>query len=548
MRNSRSFLERTVSRVRKGALPVVALGGLLFGGCPNNEVSNPQGQETEEQVVVKIPSSGPGSFVRNEGGQYYFTQGGEELEQGYIIVGTEEEGFLRMITSEPRREGGLLAVGTRQASLAEAVRRGSFSFKTGSSKLDDRSSTTQLIDWDGDVDKVILVGENSKIEIDGSFNLNSNFNLDFYIEGHELQNFHSSFDGYFIGDVSVRGDFRDHFDVIDESLPLGNIKYIWTGAVGYVPFVAVAELEAALRLEGDADASFMYYGDIRMRGDLKFGSEFKDGRWEKIKDHDMRVYFETTGGCFDGQATLEGILDIEADVRAYGVLGPYGKVQTLIGLEGGGLIPCYPFEENLEASLIASEWRLYGGLRVPWGVDVEIFDESIDIYNARDIFNGDLIYTFAEKDILSTELEYVMENFYTLDGWPPSGGGPGGGSGGGSGGSGGGSGGDPCGGPGGYVFLNESEPNNSESSADGFSLVCRDYIVSGDVGSRGERDYFTFNYDPSKEYGWYLSEGAGSVSISQVERGSGLLKLYVTSNKASGYPREYEVGLVNTEE
>lgn len=191
---------KSVPSVAVFGLPLLACLGLLVG-CPptggggggSQPTATPSGGgdtggggstggDGEPNVQV-VPDSGAGSVSSRDGNVITFAAGGEEPEVGEVVVSVKDGGFLRRVESVTVEADGTVTTVTSQASLAEAVENGTFTFTDGPpiGKGPVRTKDFELVSFEKTISETIDLGSGVTVTATGDFNLTGDFRLDMTI-------------------------------------------------------------------------------------------------------------------------------------------------------------------------------------------------------------------------------------------------------------------------------------------------------------------------------------------------------------------------------
>ncbi|MFH1802654.1 MAG: hypothetical protein ABH864_04340 [archaeon] len=502
MRNSKSFLERIVSKTRR-VLPValLGLGGLLIGGCPApqselEEEPIPIVQTTDDGVPENIyipPESGPGKFIGRRGEKYYFMPG-KEIKVGDFLASNEVRedekiyGFLRRAV-EVNAGNNATEVITVSAKPQEAVKDGSLVFVSGPGKERFRSldKNVEVLRWDYGFEDWRFASEIGFIgNVDCEGDVNVKARVVYEVRDHEVTEFEFSLKG---GASAKTNVYAETYIVTREGVwdqeVFDETQFAYA-QLGVLPMVVVFNEKSEFSAYAAVNGFSTLDADFDTSVEMEVGARYKRGEgWSPIVDPSLSANPALNGLCVSGLGGALARLSNLVSAKFYGWDGPtlradlYGKAR-FYGEK------CWESDE-----LSGYRVELETGVEAPFSTGSNI----LNFWKTDDLFDGRVKWTFVENSP-GFEEEYPGSRDLwgsafdpTWGGLLPLGGGgdfDGGDFGGGD--SGGGDDGGGDGGGGDRIALYESEINDDQANE--FDLTAPRYIIYGTISDQDDVDKF----------------------------------------------------------
>jgi len=394
--------ELSYSLTEKPGWLSISSSGLVSGTAP--EVSQDQnypvqvrvsdGEDQDSQsydlTVKDVPPEGPGEdtyvLPGSELGQIssveedrvVFSQS-VDYSPGDIIVASisnnTPEGFLREVTSV---SGDKRTIYTKQASLEQALREGSFEFQGTLSPSDVQSMigkqgvfksfTPTGFDFNISLEDVIIYDHDGnestlgdQVKLNGNISFDSDFVIKFEIDNYYLRNL--TFKIILNEEASIKIE-RDIFT--PRNIPLNDLtiaEYYFhpfiAGYLGLFPIIISPKLEVSV-----AGGGTIVETQVTQESTLAPGLVYESGLWRPIVEFSNSFYYSPLN--IDEDLDITVAAGLKLNLFIYGVIGPFGMVSTSFRFESGH-----------------QTWQLYGGLDALLGVVMEIFSHRIAEYYNR---------------------------------------------------------------------------------------------------------------------------------------------------------------------
>ncbi len=374
----RSLL-RTLLAVALGS-PLFALLGCREGTGPGPAVIIPQTTHVIPPGVLsaQLESVSPDSttFVLKRGNVQI-----DSLRSGDVLVSEAGLGILRKVlgTSD---SAGYLILRTTQASLTEAIEKGSASFtgavsqqtagmkvlyqapgvratemaRTGTAGFYLELRDLVLYDDDGDPDT-----KSDRILANGTIEVSPSFTFAVDIDHFELQNLTMSVTLSERASLHLSGGAGlPLFDVRKELLRVRSPRIVVF--VGLVPVVITPVFSIDAGATGRLQVSVVT--SVSQENTLTGGLSYQDGVWTPIANEQHSLSFEPP--VLSAGAQLKGYVAPQLTFLLYGVVGPYVKVSLYL---------------LLDADVTRTPWAaLFGGIELGAGIRMKVLSVLIADY------------------------------------------------------------------------------------------------------------------------------------------------------------------------
>lgn len=312
--------------------------------CGAGETCHEDSDTCSPIVVIVVPATGPGSLESRNGDTLVFEGGGQPLLAGGIVVGTEDGGFLRKVETATVESDGSVITTTSQASLAEAVQQGSFTFTNGPPG-DGRMPQAEPIE-------LFAINESFALEAieipaedgtgsvwvtipDGRFQLTGKFHLDFTLD-HGLKTFACSVSGdaALELDVMIEASVATPFGAEVSVLPEPIRNYYW-GLIGTVPVVIEVTTDIFIGFVGEATGTGELQTGFEASSYIEIGAKYDVDRpagdeWSPINAQDFEFVAQEPAWCWDGSVTAQAYIKPKIEVQLYTVVGPTFDLQPYV--------------------------------------------------------------------------------------------------------------------------------------------------------------------------------------------------------------------------
>jgi formylglycine-generating enzyme required for sulfatase activity len=307
------------------------------------------------------------------------------LETGDVMVGdattNAPNGFLRKVTAVSS-SGGQVVVETEQATLDEAIESGEAHI---SQKLtpDQIQSSVQvegvalataswaqsnlyfeytleevvLYDHDGDPDT-----EDDQITANGSVQLEPGFDFNLKVRRWELKELSFTTSAEETAEIEVGSEIA-LADVKKEKEIARHTFSPITVMVGPVPVVLVPMLTVNVGVDGSVHVGITT--SVTQQATMNAGLEYAGGTWSPISDFSNE--FNYNPPALSAGLDMKGYAGAQISLKLYGVTGPYAELNAYLKLEAN---------TNAEPW-----WKLYGGLEMPAGVEIEVMSHLVASYD-----------------------------------------------------------------------------------------------------------------------------------------------------------------------
>jgi uncharacterized protein (TIGR02145 family) len=404
--------------------PIILLSGILIFGLTlstckkeKEEVPSDGVMITAEAKIIEETTWNQ-NFIDFDSLNYTLTfsksEAIENFKVGDIIVSGKGEGLLRRVTSLETVNNEII-VHTEAAAITELIKQGLVDFKqqltipqiksieyryegisldTSSYKNGDQTNfnwdiNTVLYDDDGNTQTT-----GDQVRLAGDFNCDWQFIalIDIgLIDG--LKEVKFGFESNESLDLELIAGIQY---TLEESYTLAVVNFTpIVVMVGVVPLVFTPQLKIDVGIDGYANASITT--SISQNLGFEAGVQYlKASGWNSYNTYNKSLNFQPPQ--LNMNAGAEAYLKPELSVKLFSVTGPF----TNLKLYG-----------KIEADLLATPWwRIYGGLNMSAGVNVEILDRFLLEYTVSDLINYEELIAEASDNpgTLATVSNYAITN------------------------------------------------------------------------------------------------------------------------------------------
>jgi hypothetical protein len=386
-------------------------------GCSNDSTTGPDGGQTVISPDVFSVNSHPDMvLVGSEDSTYTFSYSGgpPEIAEGSIIVGLENGGYLRRVSSVSFRQD-TLDIGTTWSSLTDAVISGSadtsFCLALDQLSFPDpgpifTAPGVAISNRGLDLSGVTLFsgntgnGDLSVVIKDGMIDFSPELTIGFEIRNREVEEFHKELYGDLDFELDVDLEASRALEVRHETL-LASASTTAIQMIGDVPVVQVITVgiwggfelrtlgEARWRIGTDAD------------GSTGMGAIHQGGKWQQVWDNDIGYYGRSSEWNADCQIMTRVYVKPRIEVRFYGVACGITECEPYARFDGG----TYPSPPG--------EWRLYAGIDGRLAFNLGILGANLSRFVASP---GDPEIQVDSGTLTQWNLAYE-EDFSTDPGW-----------------------------------------------------------------------------------------------------------------------------------
>jgi len=359
----------------------VALLLTVLSGCttkvPDPVPSNPE--------VITVPDSGPGSLISRDGDTLRFTAGGTPPKVSDIVVSVKDGGFLLKVDSVSTEADGTITVTTSQASIAEAVENGTFSFTNAPpGKTINPAKEFELLKIDESFGSQAPIYDQNGITVripSGSFLFDAKYYLDFTISNHSLSHFATSLGGNteLLLDVEITAnaavEFQHSFQLLDQPIH----KYLY-GVISGIPVVIEMTMNAEIGVTGNVGASGDYQTGLSASSNVRFGAKYNNGQWGMIKDQGFDFTDRGSDWCMSGNVYAKAYVKPWISVQLFTVVGPQFSIEPYLDFTGT-LTGCHG------SGATSYNWALGAGLAGQAKVRADILDLYVLESPEMELFN-----------------------------------------------------------------------------------------------------------------------------------------------------------------
>jgi uncharacterized protein (TIGR02145 family) len=359
---------------------------LFFHSCDNGKDS--VSSDAEDIVInenVVIPEDDPELAIDEVGDEQItisFTGDAPDIEEDDILVGTENGGYLRKVSSVTI-DGNIMEVETVEAKLTDAIENGSLdttlSLNFGGSnrslyglelvqKMDGVTvvenginiSGTELFDAD-------FNGTNVEISIPtGTITFTPDLDIGFDISWGSLEEFHAIASGALDFDFDIRGEFSGSiadFNNDDDPVELASFSHTFVQFVGIVPIVEVV----TLAFEAGYSVDIGYSGAVQAGFDsnvtIECGAIWEQGNWTGVWNPSYDFNWHPPEWNAEAHVEIRGYVRPTISVELYAMAGPYLDVE-----------PYLRYDAGVNANPPTWHWGLYGGMESTLGFQIHVLD------------------------------------------------------------------------------------------------------------------------------------------------------------------------------
>lgn len=287
------------------------------------------------------------------------------------------DGLLRKVVAVSD-EGDTLVVETVQAKLEEAIYEGSASIDLTLTPADLRSATPHTAgvsivepallsqslspqaeaDFELELNNVVLFDQDGdddttddQVKVDGGIRFAASFKIDVDFDWDGVLDVEVDFSIRAAieeqAELAITGDLSAE---LDEEVALASYDFAPITVYVGIPLVFTPKLTLLLGANGEISASMSF--EATQDATVAVGAAYDNG-WTDLND--LSASFSGVDADFSGSLKLKGYAGIKFDIFLYGVVGPNGRLNAY--LEMDGKIPRAP------------TWLLYGGLEAWVGVE-----------------------------------------------------------------------------------------------------------------------------------------------------------------------------------
>lgn len=374
---------------------------ILLNGCnKDDEITHKDEQENteiKENVVAILEENSQitSSETDLENGVYsiQFSGNPPEIVTNDIIVGDQEEGFLRKVTSVSSN-GNTITMQTTQANMEDVFKDAIIEFDTdlsNSSRMNNGKSEKYKINYlakgvqfsgngfEFDFSNIILYQEGAlTFEItDGTVTFNPNFSF---------KGDYSHFDGLdFIAfkannaelniDVEVSLNASAGVSLPELSTTLADVEKKLKFLVGGVPVVVIVNTTLVAELSASIDSNFDITTGFTNNYLLSTSAKYENDNW--TGGFNLSPSIAPKPINMEGEVNIAQKLTItpKVSVKFYGIIGPYCQPKMTEDFTFNIASPSLYWDSNLKV-----------GLDVTTGVDITIFGYEVADFSRSDNF------------------------------------------------------------------------------------------------------------------------------------------------------------------
>jgi len=380
------------------------LSGLLVIGCSKSPLEPNQDEQlaSNREATTELPSSPKiisnsdwqNSFISLSSDSSTFTFDARvdtlyDFKVNDIMISTEGEGFLRRIIDIQRTRQHLV-IKTEQAAITEVVEDGEARFETSFSQLDPPridylldgvyvNQGLQKGNAGGDItfDFDLLLGDfdgqsnttNDQLRVAGHFEMSVNMKGELKIKYFQLKKF--SLDQQVKQQMDLNVTIGYPIVNLNPELKVAELTYppIWVNLAG-VPVLLTPVIEFYIGTDFTVNAAVQLH--VGEQFGYAIGARYEDSKWHS--------YSQLEKDCWARTPDLSGEVDVKAYVKPVFKL----KVFSVVSPKLSGKL----FGEILANPEANPWWKLYGGLQVLLGVDMQIwgktlFDKNFELITFR---------------------------------------------------------------------------------------------------------------------------------------------------------------------
>lgn len=303
------------------------------------------------------------------------------LKPGDIIIGTNDEGFLRFVDSYVL-QNGILTVNTHQATLDDLFEDANFSFDLSVDSLETRSSGFNV---DFNQTELFNQGPVSLSLTSGSIGMTGDWN------GGMVYSLLNGLQSFYFGSDNLNLNAQFNFnlnatvaaDVFNGSKSLAKFNKPIRALVGGVPVIITLSAELIAKYSLNLSAEINMDANFTSNIAVNTSFDFSNGQWNNTFNVNPTNNIEFTNAERKKQATLNLALVPEFKMKIYGIVVPYINPSAHLGVTATSQA-----DPNLNWDIFA---EAYGKLE--FGIE--------DI-----VILGNTIATFPPNNFESSHTEY----------------------------------------------------------------------------------------------------------------------------------------------
>ncbi|GJM25135.1 MAG: hypothetical protein DHS20C16_15500 [Phycisphaerae bacterium] len=308
-----------------------------------------------------------------------------------VVCGTHGEmlpyGLLRKVNGV-EREGGMVTVNTEQATLTEAIEKGSLSetitlspdqiiTQTGPKRA---GFSAKIIQFDGDAGIVFAFNDyelydadgdpatrGDRVWLDGNFSFVPTMGFDIEISGFSLQKLTFEIGSDQQASIRVSAGREATFDKAEilETIELTPITF----SIGPVPVVLVPRIVFRVGVNGTVTADLTT--GIQSDATVRVGFGYQNGSFSPVSEFDSNADFDAPNFRDGAMGSAKVWAGPRAELAAYGIAGVYGELRGFVEGEVDGTADPW--------------WTLSAGAEALAGVFVRVLDITIADYETDPI-------------------------------------------------------------------------------------------------------------------------------------------------------------------
>jgi N-acetylneuraminic acid mutarotase len=300
------------------------------------------------------------------------------LKPNDIMIMQRDHGYLRRITSVAQQSNAI-TVQTSDASLTDAVERGSFSLSgtLGPDNVQSMSKVLEGVTLKKNVlhpdallieipDVVLYERSGSQIKANGSLEIAPSFDFSMRVESSKPLQLAFTLTVQETADLSVTADID--FLQISEEKRIATITFgTIIGTIGTVPVVVTPKLSVYVGIDGNASASFST--GVTQQCTFSAGVRYENSTW--ANSHSLTNDFSSTPPTLTASLEAKAYVEARLELLFYGVLAPHASADGYLRITADPSVTPW--------------WSLYGGLGVGAGVSVQILGRTIVGYSVPDV-------------------------------------------------------------------------------------------------------------------------------------------------------------------
>lgn len=337
----------------------------------------------EKMNIVSDSPASPLKLVSAEGDTYTIQYSGvgekPAIQEGEYLIGTENGGYLKKVTSVNESASGTFVVTTEQAALADVVENGSFnqtldfSGAALSSKLKGLKDLTVGTEIKFSLSgTTIFEDEESGVEIsipEGEISFSPSITLDAQLEWFDLKYFQASASGDLGLDLKLKAEASQSYSK-EYREELARYPKDFVFFIGPVPVVVQAALVFDIGASLEANASGSVTVPTSASASVKVGAEYKNASWSPIATQNFSLNIDTPTVDLNAGFVAHAFVEPRIEIMFYYVAGPYINV--------------HPYAEfNAQANLQEINWEGLLGAYSDAGFKVEVLSYSLADYSVR---------------------------------------------------------------------------------------------------------------------------------------------------------------------